>query len=510
MKAPYYIRVSTVQQAEKGWSLPEQLEQGKRRYQADDTEWDDALVFWDDESGRTAERGGFQEYIQEAISGRYERAYVHAVDRFGRSLRNNLEVKTLFDQRGVALVSVAEPFDFGTDEGDLVFKQLSTYSEFFSRKLAKEIRKGKRGRASAGYSNATFAPYGYRRVPQEINGKLRHQFVPDDNAVAVRQAFEMYATGRFSYQEIADHLNAQGFRSPGRRGNNGTITLQSVRQWLINPFYQGDVVHRVYQRRWSQKRGKLVRKLVDEQVWAGQHEPLVSRELFAAVQAVAPTRYNAGRSVHRNSAVFPLGRGRAVCSACGEPLQAGLSGGRRYYRCTAHSRGVTCPAPQTRIRADDLEATLEPFFASVHLSDAQIEAALALAAAEGVEDIPAERARLQEQRRRLSVVYSTSDVMTDAEYRRQDGAIRDKLAELDGRERSVAPRVERLRVAAVLLRNIGEVWARSGLEQRREIARATFQAVRVDTERRIVSAVRLVPEVARLLRLPIDADVVLA
>jgi DNA invertase Pin-like site-specific DNA recombinase len=498
------MRVSTAAQAER-WSLPAQLAEGKRRFLADGVEWDDRLVFWDSETGSTADRGGFQEFLAEALSGSYSRAYVHAIDRFGRSLRNNIDLKGQLEDRGVQLVSLTEGIDFSSDEGDMLFKQLSTYSEYFLKKLAREVRKGKGARVAGGFTNATRAPFGYRPVLAP-DGRPLALYEPDPvNARAVRLAFQWYATGRVSYQEIADRLNAMGFRGPGRRGNNGTISLQSVRQWLTNPFYVGLVVHREWGQVWDQRRGKKVRRVVSTRTAPGKHEPLVSRDEWDAVRAVTPMRYNAGRAAHSRWEVYLLGGRHGVCSGCGEPLTAGLSGGRRYYRCTSVVRGIPCPSPQTRVRADVVEASLDGLFARLVLPDGAVTRGVQMVAGQSVTR-GAQREALEEQRRRLAQVYSRpGSVMTDEDYQRKDADLLARIEAL-GRAHDVTDVERRLERAALLFRDVAQVWRLLDLAARRDLFQALFVSAVVDTGARRVTQVVPSADTAALFGVPVGDE----
>lgn len=497
------MRVSSAAQAEK-WSLPAQLLDGKRRFAADGIEWDESLVYWDSETGSTSERGGFQEFLAEATSGGYSRAYVHAIDRFGRNLRNNIDLKDMLESRGVQLVSLTEGVDFSSDEGDMLFKQLSTYSEYFLKKLAREVRKGKGARVRGGFSNATLPPYGYRAVLGP-DGRPLALYEPDPKTrEAVRLAYRWYATGRMSYQDIADRLNAMGFRGPGRRGNNGTISHQSVRQWLTNPFYCGLVVHREWRLVWDVRRGKRVRRVVRQETAPGKHEPLVTREEWEAVQAVAPTRYNAGRAAHSRWGVYILGGKHAVCSGCGRPLAAGMSGGRRYYRCTSAVQGILCPSSQLRIKADVLEATLDPLFARLVLPEDAVRRGLASLAGQAV-DVQRQRDALAEQRRRLARVYQQpGSVVTDDEFQRQDAALVAQM-EAVGRARDLDELKAALARAAELYRDVAQVWRLSSLSSRRDLFQALFVTAEVDTDAARVTRVRPAPYTLALFGVP-DVD----
>ena len=66
----------------------------------------------------------------------------------------------------------------------------------------------------------------------------------------------------------------------------------------------------------------------------GDFEPLVSEKVFYRVQAILDGRLEITAPRQRNDLDFPL-RGYVRCEACGKPLTASWSKGRRDYPSTS-------------------------------------------------------------------------------------------------------------------------------------------------------------------------------
>ncbi len=155
---------------------------------------------------------------------------------------------------------------------------------------------------------------------------------PDpEEARAVRELFEMRSRGA-SLSELSRWLRREGFR-PVRGGDK--FTPQTIRDMLRNPIYAGKV------------------RLGDELI-SGQHEALVSDDLFEQVQALWRRTVDSNRGRPGG-----LCRGLARCAECGSAMNAWYGPkGEPYYRCQAHQRSRDCRSKPT-IRRAVLDAYVE-------------------------------------------------------------------------------------------------------------------------------------------------------
>jgi len=106
-----YIRVSTEEQVKQGISLANQ----KAKIEAFATAkgWALTRIYRDEgKSGKSLNRPGIQELLQDAISGQFEIIIVYRVDRLTRKQRDLWYLlEDVFDKNSVGFVSVNEPFD---------------------------------------------------------------------------------------------------------------------------------------------------------------------------------------------------------------------------------------------------------------------------------------------------------------------------------------------------------------------------------------------------------------
>ncbi len=162
-------------------------------------------------------------------------------------------------------------------------------------------------------------PVGYLNAPKWTGKSL----IPDpDRAALVTRAFEEFATGRFTKEEVLDAVSRSGFRT--RSGS--IMNPQSFGRMLTNRLYTAfiDMPHFGVSRR-------------------GDFDPLVSDETFYRVQAILQGRIQVVGPHLRSRPDFPL-KGLVRCADCGRPLTASWSKGRNgryaYYHCWRQCRAV--------------------------------------------------------------------------------------------------------------------------------------------------------------------------
>jgi len=293
MKAVTYLRVSTKEQAEEGYSIPAQAE-ACRRFIADHG-WELADEYIDrGESARTADRPQLQAMLARlADDPSIDYLVVHKLDRLARNLEDHAAVRAALRKAGVQLHSVTESLE-DSASGKLVEGILASIAEFYSANLAQEIRKGMDQKAAEGGWPAR-APFGYRNVRRDGPGRRGESVLERDaQAPLVGWAFERYATGELSLDSLTEALADKGLRN--RLGN--PPGKSAVHRMLRNPVYAGVV-------RW---RG------IDREV---THPPLIARELYDRVQSVLDAHSSGGERSWKHDHYL---KGTLVCAECGSRL----------------------------------------------------------------------------------------------------------------------------------------------------------------------------------------------
>jgi len=152
-------------------------------------------------------------------------------------------------------------------------------------------------------------------------------------------------------QDIADILNEQGYRKKRRRktSNSPLFTTDALRDILHTRFYTGKVQYR------PTVNGQAKHKH-DKQVeeHPGQHKPILSEELFEAVQEALKVRAQGSHAYQKAYRIHFLST-IAECDLCGRNLRAQGTRTGRYYRETSNKRGFPCVNGGMRANADVME-----------------------------------------------------------------------------------------------------------------------------------------------------------
>ena len=295
MKPAIYIRVSTTEQADEGFSVAAQ--EARLKGYCDLHELDPPVVFSDPGvSGGNLDRPGIQELIRDVTAGKISHVLVWRLDRLSRSLKDILYMSELFQDHGVAFVSFSENFDTATASGRLFFNITGVFAQFYRDQLSENIRMGMLQAAKEGkWLNRPSMGYDL------VDGEL----VKNDDGLRVARAFKLAGEGKLSFHEIARQT---GFK------------YSTVRYVLSNRVYLGEV------------------KLQD-QWFPGKHEALVSQEVFDQIQERRKPRTKKwhNRSKHYLS-------GFIHCGLCGRALAVGYpAAGKRPPAYACNHRNGSCP-----------------------------------------------------------------------------------------------------------------------------------------------------------------------
>lgn len=304
MKTFYsYVRVSTTRQGQTGTSLAEQrdaIQRHAQRHQLTISE-----EFEEQETAAKHGRPVFARMLKALKACQAAGVVMHKIDRSARNLRDWADLGELIDS-GVEVHFANEGLDLQSRGGRLSADIQAVVAADYIRNLREEALKGFYGRLKQGVYPMP-APLGYADC-----GAGKPKQPHPVKAPLVRQAFEMYATTKWSLQALTQELHDMGLRN--RR--DGRVTDSTLSDLLHNPFYTG-----------------VIRMKGSGEVFKGGHPPIVPRSLYDRVQAVLSGK--TADAKHRHLFLF---RKQLTCGRCGSTLIGELQKHHHYYRC--HER--TC------------------------------------------------------------------------------------------------------------------------------------------------------------------------
>lgn len=263
METGIYVRVSTEEQAQEGYSIRAQ-EQKLKDYSRI-KEWGVYKVYMDDGiSGKNIEdRPAIQEMIMDIQNGKVNNVLVFKIDRLTRNTADLIYLVNLFNTYDCAFNSLSESIDTQTASGRMFIKMIGIFAEFERENIIERSKIGFERKVREGYTLATRTPsYGYDR---KIGEKI--QTINEFEASIVREVFDMFVNKNMSCLEIANNLNER--KIPTKE--NAVWHTRTIKNMLTNCNYVGRV-------RYATKDKN--RHFEAE----GAHEPIISNELYEETQ----------------------------------------------------------------------------------------------------------------------------------------------------------------------------------------------------------------------------------
>jgi site-specific DNA recombinase len=279
-------------------------------------------VFQDaDRSGKeTSRRGDYLrmlERVRTAAPGEVAAVASYDIDRLHR---NDVEFFRFMAEMAERSILVFDSSGLVSAVDQLPWKVKAIVAQEERVKVARRVRDNLRYLKRTGHVLGV-VPQGYRRVDGAI---------VEDPEVApiIRQIFELYATGMFSFQTLADHLNSLGVRpkrGPGKAKHNRPAAV----------IFTGDVLKDIFDN--VSYIGKL---RVDGQLIEAKHQALIDEATWnRCLEVRRRNRRNTSKTWTRHS--YPL-TPVLRCGRCGSTMHgeaaSDASGLRRYYACHAARR----------------------------------------------------------------------------------------------------------------------------------------------------------------------------
>ncbi|MCL5951136.1 MAG: recombinase family protein [Chloroflexi bacterium] len=377
-----YARVSTDDQADRGYSIPSQLDLC-RKY-AERMEFSVVEQLVEDHSGSVpiGDRPEGKKLVAMLKARQADALIVYQVDRLSRDIVNLLATVQLWIRAGIEVHSC----DIGRIESELdivlVIKGWQGSDE--RKKILERTMRGKRAKAESGKVVACgHSPYGYAYL-RDDKGKIVSFEIVEEEARIVRLINRWYVFGDeserpLSATKIAARLSQMRVPTPGeahggyrRKRGAGMWNVHGIVSIISNELYVG-----VWRFNWRMGKAKIRRPL--EETFVVRIPPIISRDIFALAQLQRKRNRELSR---RNMKHQYLLRGLITCQ-CGRKMTGTVPNDTRHYACNwlfTHHTGVeqrTCF--ERHVRADVLEEDIwheiEELFSDLDRVSNQLKAA---------------------------------------------------------------------------------------------------------------------------------------
>ncbi|WP_345952118.1 recombinase family protein [Mucilaginibacter sp. PAMB04274] len=344
MKTAYlYIRVSTDEQADKGYSQRWQEETLRRYCSINSIQIMEVVM--EDHSAKNFIRPAWKQLLTDLKKkkGRINLILFTKWDRFSRNTGDAYGMINTLAKLGIEAQAIEQPLDLSIPENKMMLAFYLAAPEVENDRRALNTFVGMRRARKEGRFMGV-APLGF--VNKITGSGKKYIDIKEPEAGIMRWVFEQLAEGQYA----ADHVRKQA--------NKKGLKCGSAHFWNIirNPVYCGRIEVAPYKD--------------EERYFAqGQHEGIISEDLFYRVQDVLNGRTKGAWGPKMVSVdKLPL-RGLIICPECGRMLTGSSSKGYStyytYYHCQSRCK--------TRYRAEDANDKFEEVLRKLEIKPGRAE-----------------------------------------------------------------------------------------------------------------------------------------
>ncbi len=241
-KAAIYVRVSTQEQAQQGFSLNAQQEALENYAKA--LGYEISKIYRDE--GKSAKdikhRPEMVRLLEDAEKKKFSAIFIYKLDRFSRSLKDLILTIDKLKEIGIDFISLQDKIETTSASGKLMFHIISAFAEFERNIIGDRTKFGMERKAKEG-GFITKAPKGYKLV----NKKL---IIDEEESKKVKESFEEFLNSEISLTQLAKNYN---------------MTTAGIKKLLKNTTYLGKVKFAGIES-------------------PGEHKPIIPQDLFDKVQ----------------------------------------------------------------------------------------------------------------------------------------------------------------------------------------------------------------------------------
>ena len=288
------------------------------------SDWVFAGIYADEAySGTKDDRPRFVQLIQDCKDGKIDRIITKSISRFARNTVTLLTTVRDLRRMGIGIYFEEQNIDTLTEAGELMITLLASQAQEESRATSENCKWRIRKKFEEGYTTH-FNLVGYRAVDGLV------EVVPEEVGT-VRRIFQLYLEG-YGKQAIANILFEEGV--PSCLGGEWVAT--TIQNILQNEKYIGDLllqknfitdhITKINRR----NRGELPQYFI-----SNDHEPIISREMFDAVQKEHERRLAKYSGVTgKTSELTSL----IKCGICGKSYRRKKAAARMLWCCATYNR----------------------------------------------------------------------------------------------------------------------------------------------------------------------------
>ena len=330
----------------------------------------------DGKTGTDVNRPDFLRMERDILSGKINCIIVKSLARAFRNLGDQQKyLEEFFPLHNVRFINLGTPFIDTLKNPPTGFALevpiYGMFNEQFAAITSEEVRKTFNTKRRNGEFIGAFAPYGYKKHPDNKNRLI----IDDEAAAIIKDIFTWFLYGMkldenygsMSANSIARELNERGIPNPSSYKKQHGSKYQNPHARFSETYWQGSSVMRILKERMYtgcmiQGRYRIISYKIHKQIKTPEsewfvveniHEAIIEKELFERVQ----------QQLKRDTRAAPgkkelhLFSGLIRCADCGRSLHRRKSKNFIYYFCRTYQLSA-CACPKRSIEESQLEDAL--------------------------------------------------------------------------------------------------------------------------------------------------------
>lgn len=333
-------------------------------------------------TGTNFRRPEFNRMMEAVQSGLIDCIVVKDLSRLGRNyIETSQFIEKICPFYGLRFIAVNDRFDTAavTDTAQMSMALSNIVNDYYAKDISRKVTSALQTKMERGDYIGNYAPHGYCKDPENKN----HLVIDPETAPVIRQIFQWRAEG-VSYMGINRRLNEAGILSPGQyRLEHGieTNNNRKGRSILWNKHMVTEILKNiVYIGHLAQKKGSqclyagIPYHITNADEWIiveHTHEPIISKELFEAVQKInresaERSRANSGKYAYLPREKNIFGK-KLTCAECGAVMKLHRSFSTKRdkayftFKCPTYAEHGSKGCSDVKKRKADLDVTVFSF-----------------------------------------------------------------------------------------------------------------------------------------------------
>ncbi len=465
MKAVINARVSTKEQEETGYSLDSQEKLLKEYATQKGFSFGKPFRISESASGKV-QRKTFNEMIEHTRKNEINVILCEKTDRLTRNLKDAYLINEWINESSSHEVHFVKENVILNKESKsnekFIWNIKVSVAQYYIDNLSEEVRKGQKEKIAQGWYPSR-PPLGY--ISTGDKGKRLH-VIDTEKAPLIKKVFELYGTGIYSLEKVAQLIREEGLRS----SNGNQLNKRRVYEILRNPYYSGRM-------QWNGK------------VYPAKHEAIISIELFERVQSLL-----SGKTTPKNSKIAYVYKGMIRCSSCGGVVTWEKHKGIWYGHCNYSHSGCK---DRNWIKETEIDDRINSTIKKLTLNNPRITEWIRLSLLESHNDeVLLRKSKVEEITKNLKIISNKldrlyddrlSEIISTETYQRKAQELNEEKNRLNTELSNVSTKDLDYKQLSVeifdLTQNLSAAYSRKSLDDKKKLLKLLCKSIeKVDSE----------------------------